>query len=674
MMTVVSGRLCAPRLRVLYEATVLSVILYCVEAYWPTAEVDDRRTLRRMHARGCRLITGCIGTANTDAVLAEAGFPTLDEIVALKLLEQFELLRRVDPALPVASFGPRWVADLANMRCYKAGAIVADLFPTKQAATRPVQGLDQQFHIRDAARETNVAGHAAMPIPWQLPYAPDQTDGYRRVFFVPAAPDGLAKDCSDDCPCRRVSRAPSARASPSRDSAEEEDPHKALLRGANERRVTAELLRRPDYVVLCDGSVKPPSGRRVTARAAGAALIFRGVDLADVPVATPRVPAGTLACSFTAEMWALCHALEWLANPRNLPDGSAVLVVTDSQSSLHQLERGPLLQRTHLATQCWLHLLALGNRGCTVRLTFIFSHCDYPPGDRIDDAATAACDAVGAQRQMAWSLDAVRERAKILAAKLAEASRNAAVVGRAATCSKRAARRGVPLVPTKRRVGAGGEAPLLRSFWQTNHVLSGGGRWPRYWFSATWSRRSERLLYQLRTGACPELGGIYHEAPEDCPHCKDVGVLRRGAGGAVDHLFQCRDMADVRDRWGVQGVRDLWENPGTAIGYFHEWLGESPPPPPPPPPPRPAAATPTAVPRPRPVLPAARMRAARPPPPSYACTMRARRRGEAERPPPPPYTVVRPPPPYHAQRRVSLPAAQPEGEDLVSSLLACFQL
>lgn len=57
-----------------------------------------------------------------------------------------------------------------------------------------------------------------------------------------------------------------------------------------------------------------------------------------------------------------------------------------------------------------------------------------------------------------------------------------------------------------------------------------------------------KLLMQLRTGACPDLGGFLagDEHIADCPHCGKAGAFGRG-GRSIEHLFSCAAAAYVRE-------------------------------------------------------------------------------------------------------------------------------
>jgi ribonuclease HI len=653
-------------MRMLYEGLVLSLLLYCVEVWYPTADVDYRARLRSIHYRGCRLITGCAATTDMASVLAEAGFPTLDELVVRKMVTAHEMFRRV-PLGGRRSFGLSWVARLVALEPYRddpvrlpRGGTAHKLYPWVDARVRPPNGLSQEPTIRDVARELPVAVDEVLPIPWHLPYAPFDTKGYERIRFDATPPGGLRKHDKEA------------------GGAPPDDEHLRKLREANEARLQAVLAGAPTFVVLSDGSVCPADPETgAPPKAAGAALVFAGTDLEAEPVASMRRPAGQLACSFTAEAWALHAALEWCASPDNVPDGSTISVFTDSLSALAQLNCGPLRQKFQLAVDCWSFLLQLGNRGCSVSLHFVFSHCGFAPGDRIDEAAAAARDAVGHEAQRVWHVDAARARMHAASAVLA-----AAVP--VPTTSKRSRARGAvrPVVAVSRGAPGYASRASFRARHATAEVLKHS---PKYWFSKEWTRAAEITLYQLRCGVCPELGGHLHEEVLDCPRCDAVGCIARG-GAAVEHLFACPAECAVRARaaLGVDSPAMLWTHPGKAMAYWYCWLrneapvveGDN----------APAVGAALAAVTEEPVVSTRRPHLPRREEIRWhfkRLGRHARPRGRPARPPPPPYgSVARPPPQYGAAPRPPPPSYEaverhwlpPDYADFLSALVDAVSL
>lgn len=76
-------------------------------------------------------------------------------------------------------------------------------------------------------------------------------------------------------------------------------------------------------------------------------------------------------------------------------------------------------------------------------------------------------------------------------------------------------------------------------------------------------RRQQRLLLQLRVGACHALGGWRHESPDQCPHCHKAieRLSTTAAEPAVFHVFTCRVRATQLM------LRSLWVDMDRAIKH-----------------------------------------------------------------------------------------------------------
>eukprot|EP00742_Colponemidia_sp_Colp-10_P018087 GILJ01020861.1.p1 GENE.GILJ01020861.1~~GILJ01020861.1.p1 ORF type:complete len:952 (-),score=74.26 GILJ01020861.1:123-2585(-) len=149
------------------------------------------------------------------------------------------------------------------------------------------------------------------------------------------------------------------------------------------------------------------SGIHLRSRAAGAAVLY---DNLDREIATSRKPAGTRACSYSAE----CTAAEsgWLdLAPAHVPDGSPIMWITDSRSLLQALEKGCLSQTSFTEARLWHAILKFAAKGCKVACVFVFSHTDgLVPNDRADELASIAASEIGDFPAPLWYIDAARSR------------------------------------------------------------------------------------------------------------------------------------------------------------------------------------------------------------------------------------------------------------------------
>eukprot|EP00660_Eupelagonema_oceanica_P019053 gene19053-biopygen4268 len=198
---------------------------------------------------------------------------------------------------------------------------------------------------------------AERPEPGRAAAAQWRPQGWRRTAVRTVAEAGLADVPREETPT----------AAPARGALPERSPsfhpylaERVTRRDSAEKRKKAALdkiasLPRPDVTVYTDGSVLSPAtcghggGGYYMVDAAGAER--RG-----------RCPAGRICSSFHAEAHAVLHALRELAAEAlgiAIPRGAEVQVLTDSQSVVRRLARGPWQQPSRLGQQIWEALHAV---------------------------------------------------------------------------------------------------------------------------------------------------------------------------------------------------------------------------------------------------------------------------------------------------------------------------
>jgi len=313
----------------------------------------------------------------------------------------------------------------------------------------------------------------------------------------------------------------------------------------NQRRIRQAKLDHgePVLAVYTDASVVHEGCEPGSARAAAAYLIFQGDDPAAAPIASGAVPAGTNACSFSAETIALYEALDALDAIQDQLAPGPVIWPTDSRSALEALAKGVLRQDDWVMAEIWKKLLKLSALGWTFSFVFVFSHCGLAGNDAADDKCGSFVNGLKdptPHRLGAWWKDGARSVDSVYRDKHWH-------IGTPTHCAIRDFHRGT----RKEKV------------------------------PAKWAAKSVRLTAQLRTGVCGSLGGISEEGIE-CYWCKTPDhdgkhELRRG-GSAVNHLFRCPHPTVVskRDELLVPLLRReesvvtaafLWEHPGAALRY-----------------------------------------------------------------------------------------------------------
>ncbi|KAK7199083.1 hypothetical protein NESM_000877200 [Novymonas esmeraldas] len=88
-------------------------------------------------------------------------------------------------------------------------------------------------------------------------------------------------------------------------------------------------------------------------------------------------------------------------------------------------------------------------------------------------------------------------------------------------------------------------------------------------------RTQQRLLMQLRVGACRALGGWRHNSADRCPLCgTKIGRLSERASHppAVEHIFDCPA------RPTPLTLESLWRDPVAALAFVAAFLPATPPP------------------------------------------------------------------------------------------------
>ena len=155
----------------------------------------------------------------------------------------------------------------------------------------------------------------------------------------------------------------------------------SVRRAAAERHL--EALPAPTVAVWSDGSA---SGG--TADGGGGAAIY----LEDGTEHTVRAPAGAVCSSCGAELVALRAALAEVKRLRCLSRGDRLLICTDSQSALAQLQSGPEAQRSRIGADIWRHLMELAGDGVRAHLQWVPAHCGLPGNERADALAKEAAE------------------------------------------------------------------------------------------------------------------------------------------------------------------------------------------------------------------------------------------------------------------------------------------
>ncbi|PWV20750.1 putative RNase H [Trypanosoma cruzi] len=151
------------------------------------------------------------------------------------------------------------------------------------------------------------------------------------------------------------------------------------------RRVSEEALAlhsHRSWILATDGGVDVP-------KSAGVGILLSSLNSSEI-IEKASINCGARPCSYRTESRALLLALEKLMISRIQHRHKTLLVVTDSQSLLAALNKGPLSQTDWTEDRIWQRLLTLACAGWSVHLQFCYGHCGVHANELADQYATQA--------------------------------------------------------------------------------------------------------------------------------------------------------------------------------------------------------------------------------------------------------------------------------------------
>jgi ribonuclease HI len=464
------------KVKVLYEALVLSPLLYCCECWYPYIDAEHRKKLEAIHLDGCRMITRGTLSTRIENVYAEAGFRSFRDLVHGRLVALAERCKRL---IGNSEFhGPGWVKKLFSdpvlHRTKPPNQLLRNKPDRREALEYSKRVVSDTVvpTIRDLDDETL---EDVEPLPEATPFFTRMDKLHLLDEFIPPSafdaspPGGLVKSIH-----------------------EEEE-----LEAANRERMSK--LNKDAVFVFPDGSA---AGEGATAGVitGGVSVWYKGEE-----VAVLKFGHGQFGCSYTAEIRTVELLLEWLkedgAELFPLENGRRphVYIVTDSRSSISALATGPLRQTGRTEQSCWESMIDLAELKFSISFHFIFSHCGVAGNDQADVYANEAMRS--AQRNNTapiWRKDAVRLRNSIYHAKRDEVLSESVTIRESFCFSP----------PLSLKLSRADEQLLFRA--RMDCIPEIGGH----------------------LHVCDDQT-IY-----DCPLCKSVGVLGRN-GKTIEHVNNC---------------------------------------------------------------------------------------------------------------------------------------
>ena len=260
----------------------------------------------------------------------------------------------------------------------------------------------------------------------------------------------------------------------------------------------------------------------------------------DGVIFTGSAPAGYLSSSCRAEEVAIYAGLDWVLQQQNLQrprlrvhDDDTVLICTDSQSAIKELERGPLLQSTKLTSDIWGKLLLLLDVFHIRQVVFqyVASHCGVQKNERVDRVAAEA-------------LVALRDTQ---------------------------VRASIPLIAIKSVFKRVTREMFREQLNRNRHRFEILGDKPTdLKLSSQLSRNDEVTLAQLRVDECILLGKYRYERLKiGTPQCRWCNLVPE----TVKHVMQdCEEypIVIVRIKLDCYSVKMLWEKPEIGLQFCRE--------------------------------------------------------------------------------------------------------
>jgi ribonuclease HI len=488
----------AAQRKILYESLVRSVLLYAAEAWFPYAGRQTQDRIERMHASGCRFVAASHPTADTVKVRREAGTRSFQQLVVEQSWGTAEKLKRT-PDGDRDDLGMPWVVRTMRGADLKT-AHYATTYKRRWTFTAPNVARDQTRcpTLRELLREDTLREHPVVVLAAR-PYAMrSATRLVEPVVLDPSPPDGLSKK-----------------------SATLEQLSEANLRRL--ATLPADAIR-----IYTDGAKMSEDDPNVAPERRGCAgVAFVVYDAQGNELHRMAAAVGKFASVYTAETRALAAALQWLYDTQ--PVAERIAIITDSQSLLSALEKGPLAQTGRPEECIWGLILGLSGAGAgesarrtyELSLHFVFSHAGVVGNEEADKSAG----------------DAARPRGP------------------------------VPLVYTDaRRHQVTVSQSAFDAWLGQKHAHAGRVKPTVFKNLVRLPVADERLLLEARTGVVASIGGDRHGEDEPCHLCGDTGALGRG-GKTIAHVFGGCEAAPFEEGQDV-----LWSNPKRAVEQLRRFV------------------------------------------------------------------------------------------------------
>ncbi|CCD17595.1 unnamed protein product, partial [Trypanosoma congolense IL3000] len=285
-----------------------SKLLYGSEMIWALADDSAKNAMMRTYASLARIVSGTLSTTDPESALLEANMTPL-HILALRA--RFALFERV------RSCQKEWIRRPPPEPPPRKGFRISPI--SRETMYSLVDGLTEEYGVnRNSVRERRFF-KSAVP-PWSVSQA-------NKVTF------GLTVEYDKSL------------------------THKDAIRSAKKWASLHEIGKHNHFqwLIATDGGIQSPMS-------AGVGLLFKSVSH-PVLIKQVSVNCGSVSSSYRAESVAMLLALDRLVMPMTDVKHKTLLIVTDSQSLLNALSKGPLSQCDYTEDVIWTRLIELTLHG-----------------------------------------------------------------------------------------------------------------------------------------------------------------------------------------------------------------------------------------------------------------------------------------------------------------------
>ena len=558
----------AQKLALLYEGTILSRLLFAVDAWYPYISDTNRAKIQTLHAQGCKIITGAAKTSHSSSVVFEAGLRDFDQIVLERNVRLADKLRRLPmPTIPKeeAAHGMDWFLRLFRMMPAPTASNRDHARPNNNAGIiksprklfqKDINVLVNQrsktlgLTLRDAGHDLilngldpkNNVNQLTRTLP-SYPFAPHEMKIFeQQIKFFWTPPGDLVKPSEDikNWPKELVEK----------------------FKNANQERLK-ELASSifADSKTLwgyTDGSKFELDGS-----CAGGFVLFRGDDCDNKNLVTSGGgPAGELACVYSAELVAIHGLLQYLVNNITTLGTNKIVLVMDSQSAMRAFEVSWIRRMNTVEQHICRLLFTLASYGIKIHMGFVFSHLGVIGNEKADDQANQAREIFKNTSPFLGytDFDTSREHLKTLF----KSHDPLAAYTKYENCTS------VQTLAIRKIQGRQSKAFRFREAPNS----SPSPRIP----AGTISRLSEKNLYSARVGVLPAVGGHSafdnNNSSEECPMCGEQFTLGRD-GTTIEHLFySCNGTISLRNKYKIASTTMMWKTDEETITNVTSFLDD----------------------------------------------------------------------------------------------------